>query len=161
MRLVLGSVVLYGCWQVTPPPAPPPRSHESPEVAVVQQGRLDEPREPIPLHSEWTGRYTCGQGLTGVVLTIDAQRSGEAIATFEFGPLPENPRVPTGSYKLTGHLRLAKDGTLELELVPDQWLDQPSGYVMVGVTAVSDRRHRMLSGTMDISNCGAIDVKRL
>ena len=123
---------------------------EAPEPAADQ----------VPLHSEWTGKYVCGQGSTGLRLTIESHPSGEAIATFEFGPIPENPTVPVGAYQLKGRLRMTPDGGLEARFVPDQWLNQPSGYMMVGLTVVSDRARRVLRGTIDDPNCAGVEVRR-
>ncbi|MBS1121077.1 MAG: putative serine/threonine-protein kinase pkwA [Deltaproteobacteria bacterium] len=116
--------------------------------------------EVFPLHSEWAGRYKCGQGFTGVRLVIDAHSTGEAIATFEFGALPENPGVPSGAYQLRGRLQRTVDGGFEAKLSPDQWLDQPAGYVMVGVTAVTDAERHVLRGTIDSPACSGFEVRR-
>jgi hypothetical protein len=157
-RAAIGAL-LVGCWSAPPPP-PPIISSQSPRATVVRNTALPEPREAIPLHSEWSGRYTCGQGVTGVVLAIDTYSTGEAVATFEFAALPENPNVPSGAYKLRGEVRLLPGGNLEAHFEPDQWLDQPPGYVMVPFTVVSDAKHRALRGKIETAGCGAIEVKR-
>ena len=48
---------------------------------------------------EWTGKYVCGQGVTGarLILSEDGSRG-----VFHFYALPENPGVPEGCYQVTG-----------------------------------------------------------
>src|SRR5450631_4857157 len=48
---------------------------------------------------EWTGKYVCGQGVTGarLILSPDGSRG-----VFHFYPLPENPRVPEGCFQVSG-----------------------------------------------------------
>ncbi len=154
------AVVLTGCWATTPRPAPmavqPVQS--SPQATVEQH--VDAPVEVFPLHSEWSGRYVCAQGATAVQLTIDAHPTGEAVATFEFSALPENPNVPSGAYQLKGRLQRTIDGGFEAKLVPDQWLDQPPGYGMVGLTAVTDPGHTVLRGNIDTAGCSGFAVRR-
>jgi hypothetical protein len=159
---VAGLVFATGCFTAPPPPAvPPPPPPSSPEATVQQ--RVELPAivpDTLPLHSEWAGRYVCGQGATAVRLTIDAQPTGEATATFEFGALPENPDLPSGAFRMTGGLHRTGDGGLETKLLPVQWIDQPAGYVMVGVTAVTDPAQRVLRGTIDSPSCSGFEVRR-
>jgi hypothetical protein len=85
---------------------------------------------------KWKGTYVCSQGLTGLTLTIKA---GKTVATtmrgltavFAFHAVAGNPGVPTGSYSLTGYYFPGG-----IDLMPNQWISQPSGYSMVGVVAV-------------------------
>lgn len=151
-------VLLVGCWAPPPqqPNVPPPPSQR---VAPLRRAP-DYANETIPQHSEWTGRYTCPQGPTGVFVTIDAYSTGEAIATFEFGGLPDNPDVPNGAYKLRGRLSLSPDNRLQAHFDPEAWLNQPPGYVMVGFGATSDRLHHELRGTIDNRACGALELTR-
>ena len=114
----------------------------------------------LPSHSVWSGRYTCSQGLTAVQLSIDVTRAGAAVAIFAFGPLDENPDVPSGSIRMTGTL-LMVHRKLELRLAPDRWLVQPPGWLMVGVAADSDRGQRILRGRILEPACGEIDVRRV
>jgi hypothetical protein len=74
----------------------------------------------------WQGAYGCNQGVTGLTLTIDASASGELTAVYEFYEVPENPGVPSGSFRMTGTYN---EGQISLQ--GDEWLDQPEGYGMV------------------------------
>src|SRR5438105_12019885 len=108
----------------------------------------------------WEGHDTCAQGDTAVRLTIGWRADGSARAVFEFGPLPDNPTVPSGSYALRGIVRDDPSGALEIQLAPDRWIDQPAGYLMVGVFAVSDVQREHLAGKIDMAGCGAIEATR-
>ncbi|HOZ26233.1 MAG TPA: hypothetical protein PLH23_10130 [Hyphomonadaceae bacterium] len=108
---------------------------------------------------EWTGRYICGQGVTALNLTIVKAASPSALtATFRFGPLPENPEVPKGSYQMRGtfdsasrHVRL--DGV--------RWIDAPSGYIMVGLDGhVNVSGSRITGSVPDMFPCSSFEVWR-
>jgi hypothetical protein len=162
MRLV-ALALLAGCWSArSPQPAAPPAPApvESPHATAVARSAWVEVREQLPAHSEWTGRYTCTQGLTGVTLVIDMTPEGDATVIFGFGPISENPNLPTGSYELRGRAELQPDRRFELRVTPHHWIQQPPGYSMVPLTLTSDRAHRMLSGKIEHGNCGTIEVKR-
>ena len=119
-----------------------------------------EARRRIPPFSVWIGSYTCPQGLTGLRLSIEARPSGEAVATFEFGPHPENRSLPRGEYRLTGTVRLLPRGHLRVKLVPDRWVTQPEGWTMTGLTATSDLEQQTLQGKIDQPACGELTAKR-
>lgn len=156
----LALALLAGCWGArSPQPAQPPLA-ESPRATAVSRSAWVEVREQLPAHSEWLGRYTCTQGLTGVTLVIDMTPEGDATVIFDFGPIPENPSLPSGSYELRGRAELRPDRRIELQLTPHHWIQQPPGYSMVPVTVVSDREHRVLAGKIEHGSCGVIEVKR-
>ena len=78
------------------------------------------------LAAPWHGSYVCNQGLTRMQLTLRPQTgsAGNRIeADFVFSSDPDNPAVPTGSFRLTGTLNRS-DRTLVLK--QDRWLEQPS-----------------------------------
>lgn len=119
-----------------------------------------EGRSRIPPFSVWVGSYTCPQGMTALRLSIEARPSGEAVATFEFGPHPDNPKVPRGEYRMTGTVRLLSRGQLRVKLVPDQWVTQPEGWSMTGLSATSDLEQQTLEGRIDEPACGELSVRR-
>jgi hypothetical protein len=137
-------VAVVGCWRDS---APVP---EAPAPAKPQG----------PHHSDWQGEYECAQGPTAVRLGLDVARTGDARATFEFSALANNPGVPHGLYRMRGKLRMIGGGSFELALVPDEWIERPPGYVMVGLTVVSDRERRGLIGHIDNPQCGNITLSR-
>jgi len=74
----------------------------------------------------WKGAYGCAQGVTGLTLTIEPEVDDQIAATYEFYAVPENPDVPTGSFRMTGTY---KEGRLALQ--GSEWIQQPPGYLMV------------------------------
>lgn len=104
----------------------------------------------------WKGTYTCGQGLTGFNLDISDEGGGSVSAVFGFGPIESNPGVPNGSYSMTGRL----DPQL-LTLTPKAWIEKPSGYVMVGLSAdLPGEDPDVLSGTVTSSACTTFRITR-
>lgn len=80
---------------------------------------------PRLLAAPWHGSYVCNQGLTRLQLTLRPLPggAGRMEAEFVFAPDPDNPTVPTGSFRLTGSLD-PQSGRLILK--QDHWLNQPS-----------------------------------
>ena len=78
------------------------------------------------MSAPWYGSYVCNQGLTRMQLTMQPQQGSDGNrveAIFVFTADPENPTVPTGSFRLTGTLN-RKDRSLLLK--QDRWIEQPS-----------------------------------
>jgi hypothetical protein len=118
------------------------------EVRPASQGWLPEGV------SAWAGSYTCAQGPTDLSLTIT--RTGDRlVATFAFGPLPENPTVPSGAFLLHGSI----DGDV-VSLVPGDWLVRPAHYVAVGLVGELDERG--LAGVVEtpLRGCTTFAVQR-
>jgi hypothetical protein len=103
----------------------------------------------------WEGGYDCGQGLTGLELTIDDTGEGQVEATFEFFEVPENPGVPSGSYRLEGSYA---DHGLTMEGV--EWIDQPEGYVMVGLESDFITRPDFFAGIVTDPSCTAFLLEK-
>jgi outer membrane biosynthesis protein TonB len=130
-------------------PAPPASPESSPpEPAVVGSA-------PRPSNNVWVGRYSCAQGATALRLAINATTDTTVTATFTFGPLPENPGVRRGSFRMVGQAR-ASGASVEYDLRPTAWIDRPDGYVMVGVSAT--KNGASLHGTIRAAGCGALDA---
>ena len=117
-------------------------------------------RKRIPAFSVWIGEYRCYQGMTSMRLSIEARPNGEASASFEFGPHPDNKNLPKGELKMKGTIKLLSRGQLSIKLDPDRWITQPPGWTMVPVTATSDIEHRTLEGKMHQEHCGDLSAKR-
>lgn len=146
-------VVLAACWSSSsPPPAPEPVHNTAPPGMVERMGP--------PEHSVWRGKYTCAQGLTALQLTIDVASTGDANAVFEFGPHEGNPDLPSGSYRMVGSVREIGP-KLQIRLAPERWIDQPEGYLMVGLEADSDAEQRRLTGRITYEGCGGVELRRL
>jgi hypothetical protein len=123
---------------------------------ALSDARADTIRPPIA--GEWTGKYICAQGVTALRLSI-AQGEGQAItATFNFGPLPENPEVPTGAYRMTGTYDPAMR---HMKLSGAKWIDAPFGYVMVGLDGRMTESGRTISGHVpDLLSCSDFEIHR-
>lgn len=150
MRLAI-LVAVVGCWTAGTPATP---VHEP--IASAPKP-IDEHRHRVTI---WQGRYTCSQGPTALTLTLFTVSDGVE-ATFDFGPLPENPNVPHGSYKLKGKARPYERGEYSLELAPVEWIDRPGAYVMVGLNAITTNEHRGLRGRIAHATCGELELSRL
>ena len=106
----------------------------------------------------WDGEYTCGQGNTGLVLTIKPARGEELPATFEFFPLASNPSAKQGSYSMVG--AISPRGQLVFK--QQQWINQPPGYAMVdlAVTSPLTPDTTNLSGDVLMDNCKGFSVRK-
>lgn len=114
---------------------------------------------------EWKGGYDCGQGMTGLTLTIaegEGSAGGDGVgadssveATFAFYEVPENPGVPSGSYSLQGSYA---DGGLALDGV--EWIEQPDGYVMVGMESDFVTRPDYFAGKVLDPSCTAFLLEK-
>ena len=125
-------------------PAPAPTS-AVPSTTAPQTAEL----------GAWNGTYTCSQGLTGMRLTITGAGGDAVKATVEFYPVASNPGVPSGSYALTGNYS-ASSG---LVLIPDHWINEPSGYEMVGFSGPPPDGNSM-HGTIQSTGCTTFSVTR-
>lgn len=105
----------------------------------------------------WEGEYTCGQGETGLKLTIEEPEGNALPATFEFFPLPENPNAKAGSYSMRG----SRTGD-RLVFRQENWINQPPGYVMVDleVTSPITEDATSLSGDVLSESCKGFSVRR-
>jgi hypothetical protein len=123
---------------------------------ALSDARADTTRPPIA--GEWTGKYICAQGVTALRLSI-AQGEGQAItATFNFGPLPENPEVPNGAYRMTGTYDPA---ARHMKLSGVKWIDAPFGYAMVGLDGRMTQSGQTISGHVpDLLSCTDFEIHR-
>jgi Protein of unknown function (DUF3592) len=78
----------------------------------------------------WRGFYSCAQGDTGLEVTLRRLGQGRLEGTLSFFPLPANPGVPRGCYRVTGQA----DATGGIEIRGGPWVRQPPGYYAVDLT---------------------------
>ena len=125
-------------------------------VMLLSDARADT--APPKVIGEWTGKYICSQGVTALRLSI-AQGKGQAItATFNFGPLPENPEVPKGAYRMAGTYDPA---TRHVKLAGVKWIDAPFGYAMVGLDGRMTASGETISGYVpDLFGCTDFEIHR-
>lgn len=89
------------------------------------------------------GVYRANQGLTRVVLVLEALSDTEVGARYVFYPDNSNRNVPSGEFLLQGTV----DGkTGKLVLVGKQWIEHPKDYAMVDVTCLLDADRKTLTG---------------
>ena len=121
-------------------------------------GGRPTPADLAGLAGTWEGEYTCGQGNTGLTLTIDAPQSAALPAVFAFFPLPGNPAAKKGSYSMVGSL--SPSGQLLFK--QERWIEQPAGYVMVDLAVTSPIRPgaSLLSGDVLDPSCKGFSVRR-
>lgn len=142
--------MVAGCWSNPPPPT----------TSVANVAATNAPTtNPLPAHTVWDGRYECAQGVTAVKLTLDVEPDGRARAIFDFGPLADNPTLPNGSFRLRGTAKPIDDA-IEINLQPDEWIDRPDNYEMVGLRAGVDATRRGIRGRILNDSCDWLDAKR-
>ena len=125
-------------------------------ILVVCSGMVAQARDPLPIEGTWVGSYRCGQGVTGLILTIEAAASG-LTGTFRFHPTTENPRAQAGAYSVTGRF----DPLIgELRLTPARWIEQPRGYGMVGLSGLLGPDGETLTGRIEHRSCQGFDLAR-
>lgn len=89
------------------------------------------------------GVYRANQGLTRMVLVLEALSDTEVGARYVFYPDNTNHNVPSGEFLLQGTV----DGkTGKLVLVGKQWIEHPKDYAMVDVTCLLDADRKTLAG---------------
>lgn len=85
---------------------------------------------------EFSGEYTCSQGLTGMTVTLRPVRGDEVDATVTFYAHPRNPNVESGCYTAHGTLDRA---TGKLTLRPTRWIFKPGeGWSMTALDGQID-----------------------
>jgi len=109
------------------------------------------------LTGRWTGSYVCGQGATGLTLTLDESPDGALEGTFAFFPLGTNPDVPAGRFRVSGTLDRAS-GAVSLQ--PGAWIDRPPGYVSVGLAGTVDGEAGAMRGTIRSPGCSDFRLTR-
>jgi hypothetical protein len=123
------------------PPSPTPSVQPTPVAAPAFMRSGDE----------WAGTYTCAQGRTDLVLHVERVMGSHVEAVFEFLHGPSNAG---GSYRMRGTLN--DDGTVRL--IPGAWIDQPPGYVTVGMSGRV--QGDAFTGRIDNPSCGTFSVRR-
>ena len=107
------------------------------------------------LEGIWMGTYDCEQGKTGLILTVTADSDG-LNAIFAFAPHASNPTVPVGSFMMHGGM---KPGSNTIEFKPMKWIQQPPGFVSVGL--VGKLKNNIFSGKITgAPNCKGFSLIR-
>lgn len=104
---------------------------------------------------EWTGKYVCRQGVTGVrlILSQDGSRG-----LFQFFPLPENPNVPEGCFQVTG---VFNSGSGALAVIPGAWHLKPRNFVSITFSGTVDERSENFEGKIvGLDGCASVFLSR-
>lgn len=107
------------------------------------------------MSGEWSGKYNCRQGVTGVhvVLSEDGSR-----ALFHFYGVPENPGVPEGCFTMSGSFDAASG---KLNLNADKWIVRPRNYMTADVSGELDASGQNFAGRIvGVSDCSNILMSR-
>ena len=105
----------------------------------------------------WSGTYTCAQGLTDLRLAIFQTSASRVTAIFKFSANSTNPAVPSGRYWMSGTFH-QRSGTIVLR--PSRWIKRPTNYLMVGLTGNVENGNRSISGRVQNSGCSTFAVSR-
>jgi hypothetical protein len=105
---------------------------------------------------EWTGKYVCGQGVTGAHLILSGDGSR---GLFHFYALPDNPRVPEGCFQVTGVFN-SETGALAI-LPTGTWYLKPRNYLPAAFSGTVDQRGENFSGKITgLAGCASIFLSR-
>lgn len=97
------------------------------------------------------GHYVCAQGRTELTLVIEDLQGHDVSAIFEFDyPGGGGTHTPaSGSFRMHGSYEA---GTRAIRLDGDRWIDQPDGYVMVGLVGTVSKTGA-INGTVKGPGC--------
>lgn len=107
-------------------------------------------------NGKWRGSYICSGAKTGLDLDININLD-KVQAVFNFYPLDIRSRVQSGSYSMTGNLKV--DGTFIFK--PKSWIKQPRGYYMVGMSGRTGNDHDKLTGRISNNRCGSFELSKI
>jgi hypothetical protein len=125
-------------------------------VMVLSDARADSKSAGVA--GEWAGKYSCAQGITALRLIVAPGQGQTITATFDFGPLPENPEVPKGAYRMVGTYDPA---TRHMKLTGVKWIKAPPGYVMVGLDGHMTQSGDTIAGDVpDLFGCTDFEIHR-
>lgn len=105
----------------------------------------------------WEGRYSCGQGATGLMLTVRPTEGSNVEALFRFYAVKSNPGVPEGCFEMTGTY---VPGTRQMDLSAGRWLLRPFGYVTVDLSGTVSADGSGMSGTVIGPLCTRFELHR-
>lgn len=123
-------------------------SSASPELLVA---RAPSPDAPFVRGDRLGGHYVCAQGRTELTLVIEDLSGNDVSAIFEFDyPGGGGTHTPaSGSYRMHGSF---EPRTRSLRLEGDRWIEQPDGYVMVGLVGTV-AKSGTINGTVNGPGC--------
>jgi len=124
-------------------------------IAILCAYPLPAAESAPTLLGKWRGSYTCLQGRTGLLLTIEEAVGAVFTGEFAFFPLPENPKVPKGRFAIAGTFN-ATSGRVAAKGV--RWIEQPSNYLMVDLSGTLSDDGRSIDGKLEFTGCTSFHV---
>lgn len=106
------------------------------------------------LGGDWKGSYICGQGETGLTLSMEGDDTGLLSAVFSFYPL--SGTAPSGVFKMAGVF----DEELKIKLEPEKWISRPDGYYMIDLNGVVDSKNNSMVGWINARGCSTFKLKK-
>jgi hypothetical protein len=103
----------------------------------------------------WVGHYLCGQGTTGLTLTVATTRGSPMRALFHFYADQSDHSVPEGCYEMEGTYDVL---ARHVELVAGKWILQPDGYVTVDLSGDVSSDGSVMKGAVIGPGCGAFEL---
>lgn len=102
---------------------------------------------PFTTGQVWSGQYVCNQGLTQMRLHITGIDGLRVRAIWEFHHVPSGIR---GRFGMSGTYQ---PEARRLALRPEQWIDQPPGWVFCGLAGTVSADGRQYTG--NVTSCSA------
>lgn len=124
-------------------------------AAILAAGASSAQAQSRRAGGDWTGKYVCGQGVTGarLIMSDDGSRG-----LFHFFPVPDNPRVPEGCYKVTGVFNNASGA---LAIIPGEWYLRPRNYQGAAFSGTVDERSENFAGKINgLQGCASVFLSR-
>jgi len=134
------SVTLAAAFAGSVSPAPAEDALRALQNPGVAPGAAPSAPAQRTMSGEWSGRYICRQGVTGVhvVFSNDGSR-----ALFHFYGLPENPGVPEGCFSMSGFFDPASGA---LNLTAGAWIVRPHNFMTANVSGNLDPTGQIFTG---------------
>jgi hypothetical protein len=166
-------------FQSAPGPAPVARPKPHPQPPAAEPTTVAPQAMPAPVNQlpqkpaeaapsqqlrgqalgVWYGRYLCGQGESGVEVSLtEISSDGVIHGTFQFFNMPGMHNTQPGKYSVVGVFDVSGN-TLRVD--PVGWIDQPGGYVMVGFTGSLNASGTHLGGNINNISCGQIYLDKM
>lgn len=105
-------------------------------------------------NSVYVGQYLCAQGWTAMTLTVTDVEGPRVQMRGDFSHGETGVR---GAYMLRGS---CSPTTQRMLLLPQGWVQQPAGYIMVGMSGAVAEGGRSFSGRMLHQGCGQFAFTR-
>jgi hypothetical protein len=109
----------------------------------------------MTLTGKWRGSYSCLQGHTGLLITIEGPVGGVFTGEFSFFALDDNPKVPKGRFAIAGTYN-PESGSVSMN--GQHWIEQPPNYVMVDLSGKLSSDGRSIDGKVEYEGCTSFHV---